>query len=135
MGHRQDICPNPGVTICQTCHSRDPPIGHPCTPICHFSGLDHLTTSRKCQERPHQPRTGPANSWPSLNEITPPSLLKKPTNKIHSLMGKTERKATTHHPIKRLIHPYPATEDHPLSSLQQSLQEDPMQPASRNPPY
>lgn len=54
---------------------------------------------------------------------------------LRSLMGKTETKATTHHHIRRLIHSYPGTEDQLLSSLKQSLQEDPTQPPARYPPY
>ncbi|KAH9359964.1 hypothetical protein HPB48_016959 [Haemaphysalis longicornis] len=70
MGHRQDIYPNPEIIICPTCHLRDPPIGHPCT-----LDLPTLWTQPPYGEPNARTSQGPApaNSWPSLDETTPPT--------------------------------------------------------------
>lgn len=123
MGHRQDICPNPEVIICPTCHLRDPPIGHPCTPTCQLCGLNHLTASRECRKKlkppPPPPRLmprrnartnqgpAPANSWPSLDETTQPSPLKKPANKVS--WSAVALAPPTAHPSPILTTPTPPT--------------------------
>ncbi|KAH9362484.1 hypothetical protein HPB48_015602 [Haemaphysalis longicornis] len=66
MGHRQDICPNPEVIICPTCHLRDPPSDIHALRLANF--VDSPPYGKPNARTNQGP--APANSWPSKDETT-----------------------------------------------------------------
>ncbi|KAL1431996.1 hypothetical protein MTO96_013666 [Rhipicephalus appendiculatus] len=51
LGHRADVCPTPGDTICRGCGVASPDEQHVCTPKCKLCGGQHLTASKDCARR------------------------------------------------------------------------------------
>ncbi|KAH7951375.1 hypothetical protein HPB52_008319 [Rhipicephalus sanguineus] len=51
LGHRADVCPNPGDVVCRGCGAPNPDREHRCTPKRKLCGGDHLTADKSCKER------------------------------------------------------------------------------------
>lgn len=55
LGHRADVCPNPGDVICRGCSVPNPEKKHRFTPTCKLCGRAHLTADKECKECYHIP--------------------------------------------------------------------------------
>ncbi|XP_049270289.1 E3 ubiquitin-protein ligase UBR3-like [Rhipicephalus sanguineus] len=47
LGHRADVCPNPGETICRGCEIKNPDEQHQCDPTCKLCGGHHPTADKE----------------------------------------------------------------------------------------
>ncbi|KAH7982242.1 hypothetical protein HPB52_003520 [Rhipicephalus sanguineus] len=63
LGHRADVCPNPGDVICRGCGAPNPDREHRCTPKCKLCGGDHLTADKACKERYNIPYVVRRRRW------------------------------------------------------------------------
>ncbi|KAH7983488.1 hypothetical protein HPB52_012328 [Rhipicephalus sanguineus] len=51
LGHRADVCPNPGSKWCRTCGKRSPTEDHRCDPKCTLCGGPHPTAAKECRDK------------------------------------------------------------------------------------
>ncbi|XP_065305230.1 uncharacterized protein [Dermacentor albipictus] len=51
LGHRADVCPNPGSKWCRTCGKRSPAEDHQCDPQCTLCGGPHPTAAKECRDK------------------------------------------------------------------------------------
>lgn len=51
IGHRNTTCPQPAVSVCHLCGTRDPAHNHECRAKCDLCSGPHLTASRGCPKR------------------------------------------------------------------------------------
>ncbi|KAH7982322.1 hypothetical protein HPB52_004085 [Rhipicephalus sanguineus] len=63
LGHRADVCANPGDVICRGCGAPNPDRQHRCTPKCKLCGGDDLTADKACKERYHIPYVARRRRW------------------------------------------------------------------------
>lgn len=49
LGHRADVCPNPGSKWCRSCGIRSPAEDHQCDPKCTLCGGPHPTAAKECR--------------------------------------------------------------------------------------
>ncbi|KAL1440279.1 hypothetical protein MTO96_001219 [Rhipicephalus appendiculatus] len=63
LGHRADVCPNPGDVICRGCSASNPDQEHQCTPKCKLCGGAHLTADKAGKERYHIPYVVRRRRW------------------------------------------------------------------------
>ncbi|KAL1430783.1 hypothetical protein MTO96_014806 [Rhipicephalus appendiculatus] len=51
LGHRADVCPDPGSTECRGCGISNPTSSHVCDPQCKLCGGMHVTADKMCSKR------------------------------------------------------------------------------------
>ncbi|KAL1468122.1 hypothetical protein MTO96_041678 [Rhipicephalus appendiculatus] len=51
LGHRADVCPTPGETVCRGCGAVNPTEEHRCQPSCELCGGPHPTADKMCRQR------------------------------------------------------------------------------------
>ncbi|KAH7937320.1 hypothetical protein HPB49_010698 [Dermacentor silvarum] len=89
IGHRQDVCPNPGKPICNRGGVQNPQADHDCQLQCKLCGLPHETASKDCEKRlkPRPPplyvreRSKSRGRQPSITKETSSSSSEYGTNK------------------------------------------------------
>ncbi|KAH7968182.1 hypothetical protein HPB52_006433 [Rhipicephalus sanguineus] len=55
LGHRADVCPDPGYTQCRGCGISNPTSSHVYNPQCKLCGGLHVTADKVCTKRYHTP--------------------------------------------------------------------------------
>ncbi|KAM7298485.1 hypothetical protein ISCGN_019080 [Ixodes scapularis] len=65
LGHRRDVCPNPGNRFCFGCGKADPEEGHEiaCQPKCKLCGGPHPTGEWNCKNKYKQPYVVKCRQW------------------------------------------------------------------------
>ncbi|KAH7939788.1 hypothetical protein HPB52_017434 [Rhipicephalus sanguineus] len=69
LGHRMDVCPNPGDALCRGCGAASPDEHHVCTPKCRLCGGQHLTACKDCAEGASEPVQLPLEANPHVHRI------------------------------------------------------------------
>ncbi|CAN7976771.1 unnamed protein product, partial [Ixodes persulcatus] len=63
LGHREDVCPDPGNVKCRGCGTKKPPQNHLCESKCQLCGRGHPLGDKKCRELNRVPYEVKKKKW------------------------------------------------------------------------